>query len=81
MNSFIYEGSAFEEKVGKYFFESENWVISKIGSNARKGKNISYFSLQKLGIKNIWEFIKEINELAKYFSDFEIGEYPERAYM
>ena len=47
MNSFIYEGSAFEERVGKTSFQSENLVTSSIGNNARRGKNISYSSLQR----------------------------------
>ena len=35
----------------------------------------------ELGVKNIWEFIKEIPELSKYFLDFEEGDYPDRAFM
>ena len=36
---------------------------------------------KELGVKTIWEFIKEIPELTKYFPDFDEGEYPDRAFM
>ena len=58
MNSFIFEGSAFKEKVGKTSFELENRLTSSIGSNVRRDKNISYFSLQSTLSQNFMEFYK-----------------------
>ena len=36
---------------------------------------------KELGVKTIREFIKEIPEFAKYFPDFDEGEYPDRAFI
>ena len=47
MNGFIYERSAFKEKVGKTYFDSENLVASSIDKIARRSKNIFYSSFQR----------------------------------
>ena len=65
MNSFIFEGSAFKEKVGKTSFELENQVTSSIGSNARRDKNISYSSLQRTLSQNFMEIYKRNSEVSQ----------------
>ena len=61
MNSFIYERSAFKEKVDKIYFDSENLVASSIDKIARRSKNIFYSSFKRTRSQKYMGVIKKRN--------------------
>ena len=79
MPNFFSQRFTFKDEIYKY--KLTHFLIKYVG-NRKQGRDMTpYAKIQRIFCKTIWNFVKEVPELLKYFPDLEKDEVPDRTFL